>query len=124
MQSLKGKTIFMNYWATWCPPCVAEMPSIHKLYTKFKDDPNVVFLMISEDKRMVTAKGWVKRKGFEFPIYKLAGPIADIYETGVVPSTFVISPEGKIVVIKTGLANYNSRRFVKLMKKLSEKAVS
>ncbi len=124
VQDLKGKTIFMNYWATWCAPCVAEMPSIDGLYEKVGEDPNIAFLMISEDKRMSTARGWVKRKGFSFPIYKLASPIPDIYETGVVPTTFVISPEGKIVVAKTGMANYNSRRFVKLMKKLAAKASS
>lgn len=124
LQTLKGKTIFMNYWATWCAPCVAEMPSIDGLYEKVGEDPNIVFLMISEDKKMSTARGWVKRKGFSFPIYKLASPIADVYETGVVPTTFVISPEGKIVVAKTGMANYNSRRFVKLMKKLAAKASS
>lgn len=124
LQSLKGKTIFMNYWATWCAPCVAEMPSIHGLYDKVKEDPNIVFLMISEDKQMSTATRWIKRKGFSFPIYKLASPIADVYETGVVPTTFVISPEGKIVVAKTGMANYDSRRFVKLMKRLSAKASS
>ncbi|GAB5526116.1 MAG: hypothetical protein Roseis2KO_39880 [Roseivirga sp.] len=124
LQTLKGKTIFMNYWATWCAPCVAEMPSIDGLYEKVSEDPNIVFLMISEDKKMSTARGWVKRKGFSFPIYKLASPIADVYETGVVPTTFVISPEGKIVVAKTGMANYNSRRFVKLMKRLAAKASS
>ncbi len=124
LQTLKGKTIFMNYWATWCAPCVAEMPSIDGLYEKVGKDPNIVFLMISEDKKMSTARGWVKRKGFSFPIYKLASPIADVYETGVVPTTFVISPEGKIVVAKTGMANYDSRRFVKLMKKLAAKASS
>lgn len=124
LQTLKGKTIFMNYWATWCAPCVAEMPSIDGLYKKVGEDPNIVFLMISEDKKMSTARGWVKRKGFSFPIYKLASPIADVYETGVVPTTFVISPEGKIVVAKTGMANYDSRRFVKLMKRLAAKASS
>lgn len=124
LQTLKGKTIFMNYWATWCAPCVAEMPSIDGLYEKVSEDPNIVFLMISEDREMATARRWVKRKGFSFPIYKLASPIADIYETGVVPTTFVISPEGKIVVAKTGMANYDSRRFVKLMKRLAAKASS
>lgn len=121
LQDLKGKVIFMNYWATWCAPCVAEMPSINALYGKVNEDPNIVFLMISEDREMDTARRWIKRKGFDFPIYKLSGPIADIYETGVVPTTFVISPKGKIVVAKTGMANYDSRRFVKLMKRLSAK---
>lgn len=122
LQDLKGKVIFMNYWATWCPPCVAEMPSIDALRSKVKDDPNIVFLMISEDKKIGVAEKWVQRKGFDLPIYKLASRIPDVYETGVVPSTFVISPEGKIVVYKTNLANYDTRRFRKLLKKLSEQA--
>ncbi len=122
VQELKGKTIFINYWATWCAPCVAEMPSINALYEKVKDDPNIVFLMISVDREMRTANGWVKRKGFCFPIYKETALTPDVYETGVVPSTFVVSPEGKIVVAKTGMANYDSRRFRKLLKKLSAQA--
>lgn len=118
-RDLKGKTVFMNIWATWCPPCVAEMPSINKLYANFKDNPNVAFIMISHDREFETAINWVKKKEFDFPIYQLKTRLPDIYETGVVPSTFVISPEGKIVVSNTGLANYNSRRFRKFMEKLS-----
>lgn len=112
---LKGKTIFMNIWATWCAPCVAEMPSINKLYGKLKDDPNVVFLMISEDRDFQTAKDWVVKKEFDFPIYKLTTRLPDMYETNVVPTTVVISSEGKVVVKKTGMANYNTKRFRKLL---------
>jgi len=124
LKDLKGKTIFMNYWATWCAPCVAEMPSIDGLRERLKDDPNIVFLLISEDREMRTATAWIKRKGFDLPIYKLASKIPDVYETGVVPTTFVISPEGKIVVAKTGLANYDTRRFRKLLQRLSAKTSS
>ena len=113
--TLKGKTIFMNIWATWCAPCVAEMPGINKLYAKLKDDPNVVFLMISEDKDFQTAKDWVAKKEFDFPIYKLTTRLPDMYETNVVPTTVVISSEGKVVVKKTGMANYNTKRFRKLL---------
>lgn len=113
--TLKGKTIFMNIWATWCAPCVAEMPGINKLYAKLKDDPNVVFLMISEDRDFQTAKDWVLKKEFDFPIYKLTTRLPDMYETNVVPTTVVISAEGKMVVKKTGMANYNTKRFRKLL---------
>ncbi len=116
-QSLKGKTIFMNIWATWCAPCVAEMPGINSLYSKLKDDSDVVFLMISHDTDFNKAKDWVKNKGFEFPIYRMATTLPDIYETNVVPSTFVISNEGEVVVKKTGMANYDTRRFRKLLSK-------
>ncbi len=117
--SLKGKTIFINIWATWCAPCVAEMPGINKLRAKFKDDPNVEFLMISEDRDLQTAINWVEKKGFDLPIYQMASKLPDMYETGYVPSTFLISPEGEVVVRHTGLANYNTRKFRKLLGKLS-----
>ncbi|MBO3697048.1 TlpA disulfide reductase family protein [Roseivirga sp. E12] len=119
VKSLKGQTIFINIWATWCAPCVAEMPGINKLREHFKDDPNVHFLMISEDRDLETAIKWVDKKGFDLPIYKTITPLPDMYETGYVPSTFVISPEGEVVVKHTGLANYNTRRFRKLLGKLS-----
>lgn len=114
-QTLKGKTIFMNIWATWCAPCVAEMPGINKLYGKLKENDNVVFLMVSEDREFQTAKDWITKKGFDFPIYKLATRLPDEYETNVIPTTVVISSEGKIVVKHTGMANYNTRRFRKLL---------
>jgi len=121
VRDLKGKTLFINIWATWCPPCVAEMPNINSLYNKIENKEDVVFLMISHDEEMRTARAWVKRKGFDFPIYQLSSPLPDVFETGVVPSTFVVSPEGKIVVSKTGMANYDTKRFKKYLLKLAEK---
>jgi thiol-disulfide isomerase/thioredoxin len=121
VRDLQGKTIFINMWATWCAPCVAEMPSINDLYNKIENKEDIVFLMISYDKDMRTARAWVKRKGFDFPVYQLASPLPDMYETGVVPSTFVISPEGKIVLSKTGMANYDTRRFRNFLNKMAEK---
>ena len=46
---LKGKVVFINFWATWCPPCRAEMPSLNEMYNKLKDDNRYVFLFINED---------------------------------------------------------------------------
>ena len=43
VEDLKGKVVFINFWATWCPPCIAEMPSIQKLYDKYKDNPEIAF---------------------------------------------------------------------------------
>lgn len=120
VRELEGKTIFINMWATWCAPCVAEMPSINSLYNKIENKENIVFLMISYDKEMRTARSWVKRKGFDFPVYQLTSPLPDMYETGVVPTTFVISPKGKIVLSKTGMANYDTKRFKKFLETLAE----
>jgi thiol-disulfide isomerase/thioredoxin len=115
---LKGKTVFMNIWATWCPPCVAEMPSINALYQDFKDNDKVAFIMISQDQKFEKAIEWIERKGLDLPIYQLRTLLPSLYDTGVVPSTFVISPDGKVVVKKTGLANYDTNKFRKLLTEL------
>lgn len=115
MEDFKGKTIFINIWATWCPPCVAEMPSINSLYQDFIDDEEVAFIMISQDRDFQKAKDWKQKRELDLPIYQLKTMLPDVYETGVVPSTFVISSEGKIVAKKTGLANYDTKRYRKLL---------
>ncbi len=114
----KHKTIFMNFWASWCPPCRAEMPTIQNLYDKIKDK-NIVFLMISLDEDRAKATNFIKDEGFTFPVYFINGSIPGEYGTTTIPTTFVISPSGKIVFKETGMANYNSENFIEMLHKLS-----
>ena len=107
----KGKTVFLNFWATWCPPCVAEMPDINELYNDLKDDQNIVFVMISFDKDFEKAKSFVDKKEFDLPIYQLNSNLPKVYESSSIPTTYVISPEGRIVVSKKGMAKYNTKKF-------------
>lgn len=68
-ESLKGKVVFMNMWATWCPPCIAEMPNIQKLYEKIGSD-KIAFVMLSLDEDgMEKVKKFIGKKGFTFPVY-------------------------------------------------------
>ena len=105
----KGKTIFVNFWATWCPPCIAEMPDIHNLYKKIGD--KVVFVMISVDDTIETANSFVEKKEFDFPIYSLATKLPSEYQTSSIPTTYVISPQGEIVVEEHGLSKYDTEKF-------------
>lgn len=57
--SLRGRVVFINFWASWCPPCRAEFPSIETLYAKFKDNPDVFVLTINEDSDFATGKAYV-----------------------------------------------------------------
>ncbi|HSN61268.1 MAG TPA: TlpA disulfide reductase family protein, partial [Ferruginibacter sp.] len=72
---LKGKVVFINFWASWCPPCQAEMPSLHGLYNKLKDDNRFVFLFINEDEDKEKATTYLKKNNYSFPIYSTAGPV-------------------------------------------------
>jgi thiol-disulfide isomerase/thioredoxin len=110
----KGKTIFLNFWATWCPPCVAEMPDIHGLYEKMLAH-NVAFVMISLDDDFSKAKRFVARKEYEFPIYQMVSRRPDVFASRSIPTTFVISPEGKIIAQQTGMAKYDTEGFRNLL---------
>lgn len=117
----KGKTVFLNLWATWCPPCIAEMPDIHKLYQQVASD-KIKFVMISLDKDPQKAIKFIKRKGYTFPVYTTTRALPQAYYSRSIPTTFVISPQGKIVVKHKGMASYNTTRFKQLLAQISNLA--
>ena len=106
----KEEVVFVNFWATWCPPCIAEMPDIQSLYEEMEGE-GVKFIMISLDDEFQKAKNFVDKKDFTFPVYQLASPLPEVYESSAIPTTYVISPEGKIVVSRSGMAKYNTDKF-------------
>ena len=116
-EEFKGKTVFLNVWATWCPPCIAEMPDIHSLYEEMKGD-SVEFVMISRDADFSQAIEFVIKKGYDFPIYSAVSRLPPELSSRSIPSTFVISPEGYIVAKKIGMAKYNYEGFQNFLREL------
>lgn len=117
---LKGKVVFINFWATWCPPCRAEMPSLNDLYNRLKDDKRFVFLFVNEDEDMAKAKSYLQSKGYTIPLITKAGNVpAEIY-TGTLPTTVVLNKEGKVVLKHEGIADYNTITFINQLKGLLE----
>lgn len=119
VKDLKGKTIFLNLWATWCGPCRMEMPSIQNLYNQVDKD-KVVFILLSIDRAgdLDKVKGYVKDKEFTFPVYTPATSLPNQLQVGMIPSTFVIDSEGRIVTKETGAANYDTPEFKAFLEKL------
>ena len=115
-ETLKGKVIFINMWATWCAPCIAEMPGIQDLYNNYKDTPDVVFAMISFDKDPAKAKNFIAKKEYDLPVYfPNKTQIPGVYDSKGIPTTYVIDKEGYIAYRKVGMASYNSKSFAKMM---------
>ncbi len=112
----KGKVIFLNFWATWCPPCVAEMPGIQRLYNEIKGQ-EIVFLCVAEDSREKVIE-FVKEKGFTFPIYTLVGEKPRVFRTRGIPTTFITSRDGQIVFKHVGSAQWDHRRSVAFITRL------
>lgn len=118
LTAFEGKTIFINMWATWCAPCLAEMPNIHSLYQQVASDA-IVFVMISVDEDVDVVRQFVKQKGYSFPVYRLTHPMPAVYDSAVLPTTYVIAPNGKLVTKHVGMAQYNTDAFKTYLRQLS-----
>ncbi len=116
--NFQEKAVFVNLWATWCPPCIAEMPDINDLYNEM-NDKGIEFVLISLDDDFQKAKDFVKRKEYDFPVYQLASSLPAVYSSNAIPTTYVLSPEGNIVVTKSGMAKYNTKKFRKFLEELA-----
>ena len=120
LADLKGKIIFLNFWATWCPPCLAEMPSINKFYEQYKNDEEVVFLMIDADSDFAKAQNYLNRKNFKFKVYTFASDIPKSIFSGSLPTTIVFDKKGRIAMNGVGPANYASKEFLTFIQKLKD----
>jgi thiol-disulfide isomerase/thioredoxin len=121
LQQLKGKVVFINFWATWCPPCLAELPSINALYQKVKDNPNIVVLAVDIDNNLQKSTQFLQNKGYSFPAY--GGSSAQVpdklYENGI-PTTLVVDKKGNIVFSHFNRANYDDDKFLRFMLELNK----
>jgi thiol-disulfide isomerase/thioredoxin len=111
LEDYKGKTVFINLWATWCPPCRAEMPHIESLYGKVKDNKNIEFLMIALDKEVKKSKDFIDRKEFTFPVVHASYGLNNSLQSESIPTTLVVSPTGKIVFYQEGMSNFDTTEF-------------
>ncbi len=112
---LRGKVIFINLWAEWYPPFLAEMPTINALHADFADDYRVVFVLLNVVRDFTRGIKLVKREGYDFPIYHLDSALPASLETAGLPTTFVVAPSAELVLTHTGMANYDSSEFRELL---------
>lgn len=118
MEDLKGKVVFMNFWATWCPPCIAEMPSIQKLYDKVKDNNEIVILTVEvEGKRDKVAK-FMERKNLSLPVVYPNSSIPTEFFNGSLPTTVILDKKGNIAHTTIGMADYSGQDIVDFLNEL------
>jgi len=111
LRTLDDKALFINIWATWCPPCIAEMPSIDKLYERTSGE--IAFVVASgEPIDKITA--FKKKNGYSFPVFQIAGPLPEIMtKTNSIPATYIFSKDRKLLVNHTGGKNWARESFIK-----------
>ena len=117
MEKYRGKVIFINLWATWCPPCIAEMPSINDMY-KDIDKDKVEVIMISLDQKFDKAIKYKDNKNYDFEIYAVDGRMPQMYSTQSIPTTYIIDSKGNLAMTHMGMADYNREDFKAYLKSL------
>lgn len=100
LSDYKGKKVILNFWASWCPPCKAEMPHMQKYYDKKAEEQNFEILAVnltSEEKSNRLVEKFVQSYGITFPVpLDEKGNIALKYQVITIPSTFILNTDGQI----------------------------
>jgi len=119
LEEAKGKVLVINFWATWCPPCIAEMPSFQSLYDNYKDEGDLLFVFVTqEDKKVVEA--FMNRKGYNLPYYLPLTDYPKAFNITSIPRTFIIDKVGKIVLDKSGVADWDGENMTGILDRLKD----
>ncbi len=109
------KPVFINYWATWCPPCRAEMPTLEKLYQQYGQD--IHFLFIS-GQQMQKQQSYLNQNGYSLPSYQLLSRPGGNLNYSVLPTSLIISKDNRIILRKEGAVNWQSRKVQQIFEKV------
>jgi len=120
LKDFKGKTVFLNFWATWCVPCREEMPAMEKLYQEYKDK-NFVVLAVNVKDRRQEAIAFLKELKLTYPVaLDPEAEVASLYGAWGLPTTYLIGPKGEGLARGWGPAEWYSPAARKLFKELLE----
>jgi thiol-disulfide isomerase/thioredoxin len=122
--SSKGKVVLLNFWATWCPPCQAEIPSIEALSRAMKDLPFEVFA-VDLGEAPVPVKTFVAEKKMSYPVYlDPTNSLARTYASQGIPTTYILDKSGKFIASMVGSFDYTKPEFLNLIKEIALKESS
>lgn len=107
LADFRGQVVLVNSWATWCPPCRAEMPSLEKLYQEYGD--KVSMILVTQEEAAVV-KEYIDKKGFSFPVYISRGGYPQAFSSKSIPTTFIVNKKGQVVFQRSGAFDWNNNK--------------
>ncbi len=120
MKDYRGQVILINFWATWCVPCRIEMPSLEKLYRRFRSQEFIV-LAVSIDKAG-GVKEFVDERNLSFPILlDREGKAEKLYQSHTIPITYVVARSGHVTAKVDGAKNWSSAETIEAIEFLLKK---
>ena len=108
---LDGRPLIINFWATWCPYCVDEMPDYQRLYEKYGDDVRFVMIDVADGRQETVEKAaaYIEENGFTFPVYyDTTGRASGLMGVSSYPSSAIVSAEGEILIFAPGRISYEA----------------
>ena len=125
LSDYRGKLVLVNFWATWCVPCKLEMPSLEKLYQRFKSNSFEMFPISNDMFGEKVVRPYVAIKNFSFPV--LVDPLLKVsnrYGVVTLPTTYLIDPEGNVIGVREGADDWAKpstfRFFEELLRKTED----
>jgi peroxiredoxin len=110
LRDFKGKVVFLNFWATWCPPCKEEMPSMERLYRRYKDKGFAILALSIDSGGSAPVGAFVKKLGLTFPIgLDPNTTVANQYTVRGLPATFLIDRKGTIAAVAIGPRDWDGK---------------
>jgi thiol-disulfide isomerase/thioredoxin len=122
LDEFAGKVILVNFWASWCLPCIEEMPSVKRLAQAMRDRPfAVIGVNVGEGKRRVQATA--KRLGIDFPVLlDRDSSVFEAWGANVLPTAYVLDPSGRVRHIARGPMQWDRPDLVEILVQLTEEA--
>jgi len=115
LAQLRGKVVLVNFWATWCPPCVEEMPSLQQLQRRMANKP-FELVALSVDDSWEAVNRFMKDNGFALPVYADFDKRAStLYGTSMWPETYIVDKKGKIAYKVVGAKDWTSSEVLKFL---------
>jgi thiol-disulfide isomerase/thioredoxin len=119
LTDLRGKVVVINLWATWCPPCRAEMPFLEGLWKKFQDNDQVRVLCISKE-TLAEVRQDPLAKSLTMPLYVFTSPVPPELDPEGLPTTYIFNRQGKVVFAHTGIAQWDAPEIVAYLEALAK----
>ena len=108
LASTKGQVVFLDIWGTWCVQCVAEMPTVQRLYGHYRNDPQVKFLIVSRLDSPSSVRSYARRNHLNLPFYVTQDQdIPPAMQLNQYPSTFIFAKNGTLVSKHVGAADWS-----------------